>query len=153
VLFLDEPMSGLDPVGRKEIRDLIMRLNAEGKTVFMNTHILSDVEMICDRVAIIVAGRIAYQGELEAFHGDRKLYDVTLSSLPADFAEEVEAQLGTALAGRGERVLLRLPEKEMHELVQAALARGARLEELVRHREHLEDLFLRMVEAQREDGA
>jgi ABC-2 type transport system ATP-binding protein len=152
VLFLDEPMSGLDPVGRKEIRDLIMRLNAEGKTVFMNTHILSDVEMICDRVAIIVNGRIAYQGELEAFHGDRKLYDVTLSSLPADFAEEVESRLGAPLAGRGDRVVLRVPEKEMHELVQSALARGARLEEVVRHREHLEDLFLRMVEAEQPGG-
>jgi ABC-2 type transport system ATP-binding protein len=150
VLFLDEPMSGLDPVGRKEIRDLIMRLHAEGKTVFMNTHILSDVEMICDRVAIIVAGRIAYQGELEAFHGDRKQYDVTLSSLPADYAEEMESRLGAPLVGRGERVVVRVPEKEMHELVQAALARGARLEEVVRHREDLEALFLRTVRAQHE---
>jgi ABC-2 type transport system ATP-binding protein len=152
VLFLDEPMSGLDPVGRKEIRDLIVRLNAEGKTVFMNTHILSDVEMICDRVAIIVAGRIAYEGALEAFDGDRKLYDLTLSSLPPDFAEEIEAQLGVRLGGRGERVTLRLGEKEMNELLEAALARGARLEELVRHREDLEALFLRAVESQQQEG-
>ena len=152
VLFLDEPMSGLDPVGRKEIRDLIVRLNGEGKTVFMNTHILSDVEMICDRVAIIVAGRIAYEGALEAFDGDRKLYDLTLSSLPPDFAEEVEAQLGVKLGGRGERVTVRLGEKEMNELLQAALARGARLEELVRHREDLEALFLRAVESQQREG-
>ena len=70
VVFLDEPMSGLDPIGRKEIRDLIIRLRAEGKTVFMNTHILSDVEMVCDRVAIIVAGRIRYQGRTEEFLSD-----------------------------------------------------------------------------------
>jgi ABC-2 type transport system ATP-binding protein len=152
VLFLDEPMSGLDPVGRKEIRDLIVRLNAEGKTVFMNTHILSDVEMICDRVAIIVAGRIAYEGALDAFDGERKLYDLTLSSLPPDFAEEMEAQLGVKLGGRGERVTVRLGEKEMNELLQAALARGARLEELVRHREDLEALFLRAVESQQQEG-
>jgi len=63
VVFLDEPMSGLDPIGRVEIRDLILRLRSEGKTVFMNTHILSDVEMVCDRVAIIVEGRIRYLGE------------------------------------------------------------------------------------------
>ena len=62
VVFLDEPMSGLDPIGRKEVRDLILRLRAEGKTVFMNTHILSDVEMLCDRVAIIVRGRIRFEG-------------------------------------------------------------------------------------------
>ncbi len=62
VVFLDEPMSGLDPIGRKEIRDLILRLHAEGKTVFMNTHILSDVEMLCDRVAIIVRGSDPLRG-------------------------------------------------------------------------------------------
>jgi ABC-2 type transport system ATP-binding protein len=153
VIFLDEPMSGLDPVGRKEIRDLIVRLNAQGKTVFMNTHILSDVEMICDRVAIIVKGRIAYEGALDGFHGDRKQFDVTLASLPPDFAEEIEAQLGRKLGGRGERVSLRLAEKEMHELVQAALLRGARIEEIVRHREDLETLFLRAVESQKGEGS
>jgi ABC-2 type transport system ATP-binding protein len=152
VLFLDEPMSGLDPVGRKEIRDLIVRLNREGKTVFMNTHILSDVEMICDRVAIIVAGRIAYQGALEAIDGERKLYDVTLSSLPADFAEEIESQLAAPLRGRGELVTLRLGEKEMNEVLQSALARGARVEEVMRHREDLEALFLRAVESQRQEA-
>jgi ABC-2 type transport system ATP-binding protein len=63
VVFLDEPMSGLDPIGRKEIRDLIVRLQSEGKTVFMNTHILSDVEMLCHRVAIIVKGEVRYEGD------------------------------------------------------------------------------------------
>src|SRR5215467_11251203 len=62
LVVLDEPMSGLDPIGRKEIRDLILRLREEGKTVFMNTHILTDVEMLCDRVAIIVQGKIRYEG-------------------------------------------------------------------------------------------
>jgi ABC-2 type transport system ATP-binding protein len=149
VIFLDEPMSGLDPVGRKEIRDLIVRLNSQGKTVFMNTHILSDVEMICDRVAIIVKGRIAYEGALDGFSGERKLFDVTLAGLPADFVDEVEAQLAAKLEGRGERVTLRLAEKEMNELVQAALVRGARIEEIVRHRDDLETLFLRAVEESR----
>jgi ABC-2 type transport system ATP-binding protein len=150
VLFLDEPMSGVDPVGRKEIRDLIVRLNAEGKTIFMNTHILSDVEMICDRVAIIVAGRIAHCGPLEDIDGERKLYDVTFGALPGDFAERIEAELDLRLSGRGERVTLRLAEKQMTEVLQAALARGARVEEIVRHREDLETLFLRAVESQRE---
>jgi len=67
VVFLDEPMSGLDPIGRKEIRDLILRLKADGRTVFMNTHILPDVEMLCDRVAIIVRGRIQHEGEIDRF--------------------------------------------------------------------------------------
>jgi ABC-2 type transport system ATP-binding protein len=153
VLFLDEPMSGLDPVGRKEIRDLIVRLHGEGKTVFMNTHILSDVELICDRVAIIVGGRIAYTGALDDLHGDRKTFDVTLSGLAPDFAEEIETRFGATLSGRGERITLRLPEKEMHELVQSALAHGASVEEIVRHREDLETLFLRAVESQAREAS
>ena len=62
VLFLDEPMSGLDPLGRREVRDLILRLKAEGKTVFFSTHILSDAEMLCDRVAILNQGRLEGAG-------------------------------------------------------------------------------------------
>ncbi len=149
VIFLDEPMSGLDPVGRKEIRDLIVRLNSEGKTIFMNTHILADVEMICHRVAIIVGGRIAFEGELDAVDDASKQYDATFSALSPDFAEELEAQRPGSLRGRGDRITVRVGEKESSELVQAALARGARLEELVRHRDDLESVFLRAVAAQK----
>src|SRR5687768_17233712 len=65
ILFLDEPMSGLDPVGRREVRDLIAGLRQEGKTVFMNSHILSDIEVLCDRVAILKRGRLAHVGNLD----------------------------------------------------------------------------------------
>src|SRR5512132_1614364 len=65
VVFLDEPMSGLDPVGRREVRDLISELRDEGKTVFMCSHILSDIEVLCDRVAILKKGRLAQVGYLD----------------------------------------------------------------------------------------
>src|SRR2546427_2687375 len=65
IVFLDEPMSGLDPVGRREVRDLIAALRDEGKTVFMCSHILSDIEVLCDSVAILKGGRVARSGSLE----------------------------------------------------------------------------------------
>src|SRR5213595_3182343 len=65
VVFLDEPMSGLDPIGRREVRDLIAALRQEGKTVFMCSHILSDIEILCDRIAILNRGRLAETGRLE----------------------------------------------------------------------------------------
>jgi len=65
IVFLDEPMSGLDPVGRREVRDLIAALRVEGKTVFMCSHILSDIEVLCDSVAIVKGGRVARSGSLE----------------------------------------------------------------------------------------
>ena len=143
VVFLDEPMSGLDPVGRKEIRDLVVQLNAAGKTIFMNTHILSDVETICDRVAIIVQGRIAYQGELDGAlpSGDREL-DLTFSSLAPELAEEAEARFEAALSGRGDHITLRVAQKHVNELLQSAIARGATIEEVTPVRASLETLFL-----------
>ena len=64
IVFLDEPMSGLDPVGRREVRDLIASLRESGKTVFMCSHILSDIEVLCDRVAILKKGKLAHMGRL-----------------------------------------------------------------------------------------
>jgi ABC-type multidrug transport system ATPase subunit len=105
--------------------------------------------MICDRVAIIVSGRIAYAGALDSFHGERKEFDVTLAGLAPDFADELEARVGGGrLRGRGEHITVRVAEKEMHELVNAALAHGARVEEIVRHRQDLETLFLDAVASQ-----
>jgi ABC-2 type transport system ATP-binding protein len=143
VVFLDEPMSGLDPVGRKEIRDLVVRLNADGKTIFMNTHILSDVETICDRVAIIVQGRLAHQGDLEgALASGERQFDVTLGALSPEFADEAEARFEASLSGRGDRVTLRVGQKHVSELLQGALAHGARVEEVAPVRASLETLFL-----------
>jgi ABC-2 type transport system ATP-binding protein len=143
VVFLDEPMSGLDPVGRKEIRDLVVRLNADGKTIFMNTHILSDVETICDRVAIIVQGRIAYQGVLGGAMpiGERR-FDATFSGLSPELAEEAESRFEAELSGRGDRITLRVGEKHVSELVQGALTSGAAIEEIVPAGIGLEELFL-----------
>ena len=93
IVFLDEPMSGLDPIGRKEIRDLILRLNGEGKTIFMNTHILSDVEMLCHRVAIIVKGEIRYAGSSEEFlASEERSADVVLARLPVDAEQDPQAR-------------------------------------------------------------
>jgi len=153
VVFLDEPMSGLDPVGRKEVRDLIVALNRAGKTIMMNTHILHDVEMICDRVAIIVDGSIAYEGVIDGFDSaGEKIYDVTLASLAPDFVEEIATGLDVAPSGRGERVTFRVPEKDVNGLVESALRRGGRLLEVLGHRSDLEALFLSTVNECKENG-
>src|SRR6266702_730889 len=79
VIFLDEPMSGLDPIGRREVRDLIASLRQEGKTVFMCSHILSDIEVLCDRVAILKRGRLAHIGYLDELRrraGDSNLVEL-----------------------------------------------------------------------------
>ena len=149
VVFLDEPMSGLDPIGRKQIRDLILSLRAQGKTVLMNTHILHDVEMICDRVAIIVKGRIRHQGRIEDFLPDsRRTTDVVVASLPPETAEALEERFELELRGLGERVELRIPEKDVHGVLDTAMSVGAQVVSVTPHRNSLEDVFLDAVRDQ-----
>jgi ABC-2 type transport system ATP-binding protein len=82
VVVLDEPMSGLDPIGRKMVGDLILRLKSEGKTVFFSSHILTDIERFCDRVGIIVDGRLRLVGSLDhLLSGNTTLEDVFLSEV------------------------------------------------------------------------
>ena len=143
VVFLDEPMSGLDPIGRKEIRDLILRLRAEGKTVFMNTHILSDVELVCDRVAIIVRGRIRHEGAIDEFlSGEGRETDVVVSQLSADAASALEERLSARLRSLGDRMELRVPEKSVSEALRLVLEAGSEVLSVTPHRASLESVFL-----------
>jgi ABC-2 type transport system ATP-binding protein len=79
VVFLDEPMSGLDPLGRYQIREIIVSLKSQGKTIFFNSHVLSDVEKICDRVAILARGELLCVGSLKELLGTADLYQVRVS--------------------------------------------------------------------------
>jgi ABC-2 type transport system ATP-binding protein len=146
VVFLDEPMSGLDPVGRKDVRDIILRLRDEGKTIFMNTHILSDVEMVCDRVAIIVNGKIRYEGAIDTFlEAGEPEADLVLANLPAEAATRLEGEFGARLRGHGDRIELRIHEKDSSAALRLALDAGAEVISATPHRVSLESLFLSKV--------
>jgi ABC-2 type transport system ATP-binding protein len=147
VVFLDEPMSGLDPIGRVEIRDLILRLRQNGKTVLMNTHILHDVEMVCDRVAILVKGHIRYEGATEELlaTGERRT-DIVVAGLDAELAGNVEERFDATMRGQGEKVELRLPDKRVSDALKVLVESGADVISVMPHRASLEDLFLHAVE-------
>jgi len=148
VVFLDEPMSGLDPIGRKQIRDLILQLHAEGKTVFMNTHILSDVEMVCDRVAILVKGRIRYAGRIEEFL-DAKDHEtaIVLAGVSPELVERFEEKYQARVRGKGEQIEFLLQDKHKTEMLEEALGFGVEVRSVTPHRVSLESVFLSAVEA------
>ena len=144
MLILDEPMSGLDPVGRKEVKDLIFAERDRGRTVFFSTHILSDVEAMCDRVAILREGEVVVSGALrDLLRGDVMRTEVTL----AGASEALEARLreaGHAVHHRPGVLLVDLEgEEHVGGVLTLSLAHGARVLEVVPRRETLEDLFLR----------
>lgn len=149
IVFLDEPMSGLDPVGRREVRDLIAGLRQEGKTVFMNSHILSDIEVLCDRVAILKRGKLAHVGQLDELRrgingsaDDRLEVVVTgtdAEALAAQLTSKKDFQITTTPSG----LRVEVPEqKQVDEVITALRRAGGKLVSVQPVRQSLEDLFV-----------
>ncbi len=146
VVFLDEPMSGLDPVGLREVRDLIASLRATGTTVFFCSHILSDIEVLCDRVCVMRQGRLAHVGRLEELKlagGERAMEMVVagaeLARLESSLANVSDARV-TATPG-GARVEV-ASERDVDEALRAVRAAGARLVSIQPVGNALEELFV-----------
>jgi ABC-2 type transport system ATP-binding protein len=144
LLILDEPMSGLDPVGRKEVRDLIFEERDAGRTIFFSTHILSDVEAMCDRVSILREGKVVVSGAIrQLLRSDVLRTDVTLAGASRELIDELSAA-GFVVRERAEVVAIEVEgESRVGEVLRAALAAGAQVVEVAPRRETLEDLFLR----------
>ena len=144
LIILDEPMSGLDPMGRKEVRDLILSLRDQGKTVFFSTHILSDVEMICDRVGILARGRMLAQGRVEDLVGEQgsRSIEVVCDGVVGDEVPIVK-RCALRILQRGSRCLIMLPGQDVLEEVLSAVrnARG-KLVSVVPHKGSLEEVFV-----------
>jgi ABC-2 type transport system ATP-binding protein len=143
LLILDEPMSGLDPVGRRDVRDIILNQAAAGVTVFFSTHIIPDVEMICDRVAIIVAGRVQAIGTVSELISDEATgYEATfVGALPAELRTPLEAYHVTSGAS-----WVRVSAENRDNLIQELADRGAQVVSLDPVRATLEDLLMRHYE-------
>jgi ABC-2 type transport system ATP-binding protein len=145
MLLLDEPMSGLDPVGRKDVRDLIVEERNAGRTVFFSSHILTDVEMLCDHVCILRKGEVVVAGEIrELLKNESRRNEVMLAKVPGALrveldrlASKVEEAKGDAWAGELEG------DDALREALSKALAAGARVEAVTPKRETLEDIFVR----------
>ena len=148
LVFLDEPTSGLDPLGRLMVRDLIHEMRAEGVTVFLNSHLLGEVEATCDRVAFVKRGCVVDEHVLAGrVDGVR----VTLDAGPLDDAALAElARFGSDVRREGGGVLLRAPDRSvLPEIARWAVARGAPLSHLAAAEESLESVFLRVMDGER----
>jgi ABC-2 type transport system ATP-binding protein len=138
LVILDEPMSGLDPIGRRLVRDIILGLRRVGKTVFFSTHILSDAEALCDRVGVLRAGRLVRVGALgELLRLDVQHMEVFVSGLPEGALE------GARRERVGERLRLEVDERDLGRTVAAVEAAGGRILSVQPVRETLEDYFFR----------
>jgi len=147
LVLLDEPTSALDPVGRREVRDLIRSLKGRGMTVFLNSHLLSEVEMVCDRVAIVDRGRIVRSGKLTDLIGGVPELRVTVDRIQAGVLD-LFAAYGTITRVQECTVTLGVDDLDIAPKLAEALIRGGyQLYGLVPAHQSLEDLFLSLVQS------
>ena len=147
IVFLDEPMSGLDPIGRRDIRELIAGLRDQGTTVFMSTHILSDIEALCDEVAILQRGRLAASGSLQELlsaHAETRALEISVEGISADtIKEQIDFIAGASLAARPNGVNIQvLDEADIDAVLRTTRAAGGRLLSISPVKQSLEDLFV-----------
>ena len=153
LLILDEPFSGLDPIGRKEIRDLLLELKAQGRTMLLTSHVLSDVEILSERVAIVRQGRIVAYGALhELLRPEVRRVEVELSEVNATLYAQLE-RAAQSVHKLDEHVTLAVVEGDegVPALLKMALDAGARVLAVTPHRETLEDLFVRKAVAEQHE--
>jgi ABC-2 type transport system ATP-binding protein len=149
VLFLDEPMSGLDPLGRRDVREIVLGLRARGCTVFFSSHILSDAEALCSRVGILAQGRLVASGQVsEILAFEIKGWEVVVADVPDDVRVALEARVRRLTPLAQGRLTLELPaESDPVRLVHELADRGVRLVSVNALRGTLEDYFVQTVQA------
>jgi ABC-2 type transport system ATP-binding protein len=143
LLVLDEPMSGLDPIGRKEVRDLLLEQRERGKTLLFTSHILSDVELLCDRVVIMQHGKITSEGQVhDLLESAGRRVEIRLSSASKALKDSLGSR-GTIVDEGNGRLTLRVDgQKAVDEVLRISNAAGARLDAMVPERQTLENLFV-----------
>ena len=170
IVLLDEPTDGVDPVGRRDIREIVAELKRRGKTVFLNSHLLSELEMVCDRVAILVQGQVASQGTIDELTAGKERYEITLATDEAPgllqaalpglvrFDAGGETDLAKRVGGHGElstgewvevdHATLRVGTADpatIQPIIDKLRAHGATIRSIHQGRPSLEDLFMAAV--------
>ena len=148
IVFLDEPMSGLDPIGRREIRELIAELREKGTTVFMSTHILSDIEALCDNVAILRGGKLAATGKLDDLleqSGETQIFEINVKGISAESLAEAIAQItGAVISAKPNGANIQISdENDIDQILQITRKAGGHLVSIQPVRQSLEELFVK----------
>lgn len=151
IVFMDEPMSGLDPIGRREIRELIAELRNKGTTVFMSTHILSDIEALCDNVAILRKGKLSATGKLDDLltaHGEEQSFEINIKGVSAETLQNSLANLvGSNVVSKPNGANIQVAdEADIEKVLQEMKKAGGKLVSIQPVKQSLEELFVEKTE-------
>ncbi len=146
LIVLDEPTDGVDPVGRREIRDVLLQLKERKKTIFLNSHLLSELEMVCDRVAILVQGKVVTQGTIENLTAESQRYEIMIEGSAPQWTGEFD-DLRAESGSDGQTLLVRRGSDpaQVQALIDRLRSDGRTILSVKPVRETLEDLFMRAV--------
>lgn len=152
VLFLDEPTDGVDPVGRREIRDILLRLRDEGTTIFLNSHLLGEVELVCSRVAILKQGELVFDGSIEHLTTKERTWELRCTPVPETLADPARTCLSArpmpednAPSGLERYHLLVDDREQLNEVLDQLRASGVEIDSLTPLRQSLEDAFVEVI--------
>ncbi len=146
LIVLDEPTDGVDPVGRREIRDVLIRMKNQGKTVFVNSHLLSELEMVCDRVAILVQGKVSTQGTIDDLTADSRRYEIVIDGQEPTWVSEFEELRAEARSNDQTVLILRSTDTDkVQPIIDRLRSTQTTIHSIKPVRESLEDLFMRAV--------
>ncbi|MEN6371335.1 MAG: ABC transporter ATP-binding protein [Armatimonadota bacterium] len=143
ILILDEPASGLDPLGRRQVRDLLLRQREMGRTIFLSSHLLSEIEAVCDRVAVLSHGKLTAIGAPGEIKEDSNKTTVTTQGLKAGTLEKVDELGATAYYSEGDNIIT-VESSKVYDLIDILREADLPLTSVVPDRESLEDAFLRL---------
>jgi len=155
VLFLDEPTDGVDPVGRREIRDILQEEAAQGRTIFLNSHLLSEIELMCDRTAILHKGKIAAAGagRIEDLTKSGSTYKIRTSGAPDNLHDTLTAAGARIERVNGSMVLNVRDIEHLNQLIDTVRSTGGLIEEVTPFKSSLEDVFVDLVKAAETEDA
>ncbi len=145
VLFLDEPTDGVDPIGRKRIRDVLRRLQQEGKTIFINSHLLSEVEMICDQVAILDKGKLIRTGSVDELTRPTKTYRLETSTVSPETLEKVDCLSLKLAQENGVITVTCADQQELNAIIDCLRSQDIDIKAVIPHKQSLEDSFIEIL--------
>lgn len=146
LIFLDEPTDGVDPIGRKEIRNLLLELKNQGKTIFLNSHILQEVELVADRVAILNKGQIVRQGKINELADDNLEYKIEVEGTP-DISNLANNGLKDKLISTNDNQLIAYPENEvqLNHIIDKLRSEDILIKSIIPNKDSLEDIFIKLI--------
>jgi len=148
LIFLDEPTDGVDPIGRKEIRDILCSLKKEGKTIFLNSHLLSEVELICDKVAILNKGTLVKSGRVEDITALSNNYKFSTSEIEERTLNELLNNYKATINARNEFSYSAGNVENLNQLIDFLRENNVLIHSIVQEKDTLENMFINLIESQ-----